>query len=397
MGIQGLIPENIGSGLPRIGKFHKGTPKIQKVGKDGKRYETVGTDTDYFRVSFNEGYEVYQRDFEAIYGKQPRSLLVKFNASTVSEVFDFWREEWDAAETLLHRCDGKEQAITYNRSTGYFEQNQHLCAAPRCGCVPVARLEVILPEFFEATGVLGTFTLETHSEQDIRVLYARLTSFQVLLGGSFKGIPLYLYREKRETGAPEVKMVDGDNGKKQAQRTGKRLKVTRAMIDINIAPDFIKTNLSPALIGTAFSTISPAFEAPKEHPVLVAAVHRGDAARLALGSGQKRLGQNMPETPAQEAVEKAAPAKSKPDWWTRVMKTFDAGRTDEERDELRKNVKALVADGTLGWELSQSEAYDAIVSLIIKPELDKALEAESDELSADADAHVFATKEEASE
>jgi len=385
MPIQGLIPETKGSGLPRIGKFHKGTPKQIKTRPDKSTYEIVGKDTDYFRVTFNEGYDVYSQAFEDIYGPQPRSMLVKLNAQTVHDVFDFWREEWDAAETLLHRCDGKQQAVTYNRESGYFEQNQHLCAAPRCGCVSVARLELILPEFFEATGVLGTFTLETHSEQDIRVLYARLTSFQVLLGG-LAGVPFYLYREVRETGAPEVRMIEGENKKKVVQRTGKRLKVPRAMIDINIAPDFVKTNLSPALIGTAFSTISPLFEAPKEHPVLVAATHRDGAARLALGSGPKRLGQSM-ETVEESHKEEvpAAPKKTKPDWWNPVIKTLGVGKTDEEYTALKKDVKALIDDGALLWDLSEKDAYDEVVRLIVKPQVDALL--------IDEDAARFAAKD----
>jgi hypothetical protein len=364
MPIHGLIPDTpSGSGLPRIGKFHKGLPKEVKTRADGSTYEIVGRDTDYFRVTFTEGYEYLAPLFKQEYGAKPRSLPVKINADTVQECFDFWREEWDGAGTLLHRCDGKQQVVTYNKRTGFFEQNQHLCAAPACKCASVARLELILPEFFELTGVLGTFTLETHSEQDMRTLYARLSSFQAMVG-SLRGLPLHLYREKRSTGAPKIE---------KGQRTGERVKVARAMLDIQIAPDFVKENLIPALASTAFSTISPMFEKPTQHPLLVAAVHQGGSAHLALGSGAKRLALAAPVAPAVAPSPDMTPSpdtpngETKPSWWNAVIKTAAAGMSDADYADLRKSVKALLKDGQLSFQMSEKEAYDAVIELLFKP------------------------------
>lgn len=366
MPIHGLIPEAPkGSGLPRIGKFHKGLPKTVKTNaKTGETYEVVGRDTDYFRVTFSEGYEYLMPLFQSLYGDKPRSLPVKINADTVGECFDFWREEWDAAETLLHRCDGKEQVVTYNKTTGYFEQNKHLCAAPQCKCASVARLELILPAFFEVTGVLGTFTLETHSEQDMRTLYARLSSFQAMIG-SLRGVPFHLYREARQTGAPVLE------GKK---RTGKRIKVGRAMLDIQIAPDFVKENLIPALASTAFSTISPMFEKPTQHPLLVAAVHQGDKAQLALNSGPKRLTLAAPApatdaTPSPDSTPSpdATPTEKKPSWWNRVIGTASAGMSDTDRNDLRASVKDLLKQGRITHAMSEKEAYDTVITILFKP------------------------------
>ncbi len=400
MPIHGLIPEQPkGSGLPRIGKFHKGLPKEQKKRADGSLYEVVGRDTDYFRVEFTEGYEYLAPLFKDLYGKQPRSIPVKLNADTVGQCFDFWREEWDGAGTLLHRCDGKEQVVTYNRSTGFFEQNKHLCAAPACKCASVARLELILPEFFELTGVLGTFTLETHSEQDMRTLYARLSSFQAMVG-SLRGLPLHLYREKRSTGAPKID--------KQGKRTGERVKVPRAMLDIQLAPDFVKENLIPALASTAFSTISPMFEKPTQHPLLVAAVHQGDKAQLALSSGPKRLTMAAPlpdatpspdTTPSPDSTPSPdKPAKDKkPAWWNYVLGTASAGMSESDLNDLRKAVKGLLAEDKLTAQMSEKEAYDTVIALLFKPKAQAMIAAGSETVSeAESEALTY-TNESAEE
>ena len=267
-------------GLPRLGKFHKGTPKQKKM-RDGREYEVVGRDTDHFRVEFAEEYQHLTADFEELYGKRPKRLSVMLNADTALEALDFWYESWDGKGTLLRRCDGATQAICYNATTGFHEQGV-ACITPQCDCKQTGRMSVVLPDLILATGVMGTITVETHSDQDIRTLLARLTTYANLYG-TLRGVPLILQRVMRDTSAPKTD--------KQGNRTGERTKIKRAMLDIQVDPDFAREKLMAAMSG-AYSTRA----LPHAADVLVASPN----AQNALGSGPRRLGapQEQPALPA---------------------------------------------------------------------------------------------------
>lgn len=271
-------------GLARLGKLHKGTPKQKKM-RDGREYETVGRDTDYFRAEFAEEYAHLAADFEQEYGKRPKRLAVMINADTALEALDFWYESWDGKGTLLRRCDGANQAICYNAGTGFHEHNLQ-CITPQCDCKQVGRMSVVLPALTMTTGVMGTMTVETHSDQDIRTLLARLTTYANLYG-TLRGVPLILFRAVRETSAPKT-----DN---KGNRTGERTKIKRAMLDLQVDPDFARNKLMGAMSG-AYGGRS----LPHAGDVLVAATN----VQAALSSGPRRL-----EAPAQQQ-----PAALPPHW-----------------------------------------------------------------------------------
>lgn len=279
-----------GSGLPRLGKLHKGGEKTKKTRKDGKVVEVVGRDLSYFRMVFAEGYEHLSADFAQMYGAEPTSFPVMFNGDTVHDVLDAWYEEWDGSGTMFHRCTGTHQAVCYNPKTGFYDHNQP-CVMPACRCKEVARLELIFPDFIAHTGEMGTITLETHAEADIRTLIARLSSFQANYG-TLRGVPMILFRATRQVSAPKIQ--DG-------QRTGERVKVSRAMIDIKIDPTFAKERLMGALNGSYSSRALP-------HASGV--VVSQDEAPRALGSGVKRIASDVPQL--------AAPAIEHEPHWTAV-------------------------------------------------------------------------------
>lgn len=222
------------AGLERIGKLHKGLPKQKRTSADGKEYEVVGRDTDYFRVEFVEGYEHLAEDFAALYGSEPKALPFMLDADSALAALDFWYEEYDSHATLLHRCDGVTQAVAYNKGTGFFEHGLPCCVGA-CKCKQVARLGLIMPDFIQHTGVMGTITMETHSDQDIRTLIARLTTFANLYG-TLRGVPFILVRVPRETSAPKTT--------KDGKRTGERTKVQRAMIDVRVDPDYARSHIA---------------------------------------------------------------------------------------------------------------------------------------------------------
>lgn len=270
-----------GSGLARIAKLHKGLPKSKKKREsDGKEIEIVGRDTDYFRVVFADGYEHLSADFTQMYGEKPTQLPVMLNADTALEALDFWYEDYDSRGTMLHRCDGVNQAVCYNASTGYYEHNQP-CITPSCTCKQVARLELVLPEFTMLTGVMGTITMETHSDQDIRTLIARLTTYANLFG-TLRGVPLILYRAKKDTSSPKTD--------RQGKRTGERVNVTRAMIDIQVDPDFARAKLMGALTGAFNARSLPHMTNHDTSNVVVSP----DEARLALSTGPRRIETEQP-------------------------------------------------------------------------------------------------------
>lgn len=244
MPILSMIPttENVFGGLPRIAKLRKGAPKEQRKRKDGSTYEVVGRDLDHLRVSFDPEYEHLQPVFTKLYGKEPKEFAAFLNADTVHEAFDFWNEEWTAT-TMLRRCDGQHKHVWYNEQTGFYQNAKVLCDAKgggKCGCKAVGRLNVILPEFTMETGVIGYFTIETHSEEDIRTLYARITSIWATFG-KLRGVPLVFYRVPRKTSTPDVE--------KNGTRTGKRRNLTRHMLDCRVEPEYTKQHFLTALTG----------------------------------------------------------------------------------------------------------------------------------------------------
>jgi hypothetical protein len=256
-----------GTGLPRIAKIHKGSPKVERTNGKGDKYLSVGTDLPYFRVEFNPGYEYLSAEFAQKYGAEPTELPFKFNADHPLQAMDAWYEEWNSSGTMLHRCDGVNQAVTFNTSTGHFDHNQYACAMPSCKCKKTARLELIMMDFMESTGVLGTITFETHADTDIRTLYAHLSGYYALFG-TLRNIPFILTRAPREISAPKM------NG---AQRTGERMKITKSLVDVIADPEYVQNHLASLRASLPQRSApriaaqeTPALSAPTEAPQLPA-------------------------------------------------------------------------------------------------------------------------------
>lgn len=244
-----LAPEHASQGLPRIGTLHKGSPKRKRTKQqNGKtvEYEIFGEDLHHFRVTFEPEYENERPVFESLYGKEPNRLLVMVNGDTVNDAVDAWKEEYGPSGTaqdkgaviLQKRCDGETQHLWYNQRSGFYDKSRISCESKVCGCKPTGRLNLILPEFSEQTGILGYFTIQTTSERDIRTMYARLISAQVLFGG-LRGVQLLLYREEQKLNVPQVSA--------SGQRTGKKSTVKKHMLELRVMPEFVKRHLLPAL------------------------------------------------------------------------------------------------------------------------------------------------------
>lgn len=285
-----------GHGLPQIAKLYKGDAK-REMTKNGRTYEVVGKDLDYFRVEFEPQFEHLRDLFTELYGDKPTEFEpVFFAGATVDEVFGTWKEEWSATG-LLHRCDGAYQVNHYNPQTGYYSTAKIECATVSgqgCACKQTGRLNLLLPQFIEVAGILGTVSVSTHSLHDILTVHRYLASIERMYG-TLAGVPFRFGRSPRELSAPKTT--------KQGERTGERMKITKSLFYIHVTSDFTQERLLPALSGVfAQQTMLPAPE-----PELDIERLRN---RLGNSDGRRRLGGGYVERESEKP-----PEGSVADWW----------------------------------------------------------------------------------
>lgn len=234
MPIYGLTdPESLryGSGLPLIARLYKGGEKPESGNKPG-------ADLNYFRVEFEEQYTWLGEAWEALYGAKPVQFGRVFLAqNSLHEAFPTWKEEWNAT-TMLHRCDGRRQSRHYDASNSSYSSQPISCAAtsnPACKCKPVGRLNLILPDLLEATGVMGFVSISTHSINDILTISSYLNDI-LSMAKKLTGIPFVFGRAQESISVPKP------NGK-----PGERLRVAKSLLYIQVDPDYTLAQLLPML------------------------------------------------------------------------------------------------------------------------------------------------------
>lgn len=231
------LTDRLGSGLERIAKLYKGDEKPEAGNRPGK-------DLEYFRIEFEPQYEHLRELWVELYGERPMEFEPVFvTAATTDEAFQSWKEEYNAT-TLLHRCDGENQVLWYNKDAAMMSSAKIKCATTNeaahvCNCKPSGRIDLMFPEFCALAGVLGVITLTTHSVFDIITLHSRLTMLQ-RINGSLIGVPLVFGRSKREVSAPKME---------KGKRTGERMKVTKSLLYVHSTSEFTQKRLIPALAG----------------------------------------------------------------------------------------------------------------------------------------------------
>lgn len=365
MPIKGLTTEaTFGQGLPPIARLYKGAEKETRSGKDGKEYQTVGKDLDYFRVEFEPQFEHLRPLWLELYGEQPTEFQGVFLAAgTVDEAFASWKEEWNSAGTLIHRCDGEKQAQWWNESIQTYSRAAIRCASPadpytgqvtdhKCDCKNVGRLSLILPEFIQAAGVFGTVSVVTHSLFDILTVYRYLADIQRMYG-RLNGVPFIFGRAKKEISAP-----------KQVKRNGEyvkdgRIKVTKSLFYLHVEPEFTQQRLLPALAD------SPALGAPRPIDPSTGEIRVRD-----VEDAKRRLGAGDPE---QRRFGKALPPKATKaaDHWTlnpeRVASFLSYAKTKLSLDEPQvldalRRCCAPTLEAVVDFEGSDIQALAGIVA-----------------------------------
>ena len=201
MPIKGLTDrDSIKPQFPRLGKLRKGGPKTNP--------KKPGLELDHWRFT-SDSADVAQAFIE-IYGDQPRVVNVYLPYATLEDNFSTWKEAW-AAGGLQHRCDG-ETCVIHRKGAGYSTEPVP-CPG---GCKEVGRLIVVIPELVQA-GHIGTVTMETHGNHDLRAVAGVLLAIEAEMERSgrhpdLRGIPFSLARVQEEVSAPGW----GDNaGKRQ--------------------------------------------------------------------------------------------------------------------------------------------------------------------------------------
>jgi hypothetical protein len=190
----------INRGAPLIARVYKGEAKT-----DPKK---PGRDTNYFRVEFEDS-PAFDRQraiegFQKLYGKQPTTFRnVQFMTDSLELTFTNAMEEWRKSQNgrpiQWRKCDGETMFIHYQGNT--CNRNPTPCQH-ECGCKPTGRLMFWLPEFTEATGILGQFMLITHSINDIQSIQSALDlAFNAL--NRLRAIAFVLYRRDTNITTPD--------------------------------------------------------------------------------------------------------------------------------------------------------------------------------------------------
>lgn len=195
--------------FPSLGKIRKGAPKPERG---------PGRDLNYFR--FDPIDAETGATFAEYYGDEPRAINVFLPYATTDENFQCWQEEYTASE-LKHRCDG-EYCYERDQRTGQLVKTDRSCPG---NCQQVGRLMVIIPElkrFAYATALTGS----TH---DILELLSNLQAIEAMRG-DLRGIPMVLRRVKRMISTPD-------------ERTGKRARREKWLLNIEVAPQYARSLL----------------------------------------------------------------------------------------------------------------------------------------------------------
>ena len=207
MPIKGLTDRaSLNPRLPRLGKLRKGGEKTANK---------PGPDLDHFRFTSDRP-EIMEAWAQA-YGEQPRLVNAVLFYDTVEENFETWIEAWDASG-LVFRSDGENYVLwrdgdKYRRTPkphqDVDDQNE------------IGRLTILVPELIQQ-GFVGTVTMETHSNHDLRNITAALMAAEEQ-GNGLRGTRFVIRRVEEEISTPGF-----------GARAGKRSKTKKWLVKLEL-------------------------------------------------------------------------------------------------------------------------------------------------------------------
>lgn len=340
--------DGFGSGLPLIGRLHKGAPKEEATRQNGTTYTKFGKDLEYFRVTFEPGYEWLEPLWVEMYGENPDWFNNIFLCGdTTDEVFPTWNEEWNSQGAMLHKCDGANQVAQWNGSM--YVTAKVACIKGRdvtgkqigCGCKQTGRLMIAIPDFIEASGVFGQFMVTTHSINDIIAVFKILKGIEKRVG-RVSGIPFSFGRAPQEISAPKQEKVNG-----QYQVNG-RVNVVKSLFVLYPDPTYTREILLPQMTQLAL----PAPQQPLQVLTPSMPYTPSDKPRILGRDNVITLPSQTPQTNGTAALQPApdSPPTPQTDSPTAVppeaKKTGDWA-TPENLDFIFKRVRTELKDETL--------------------------------------------------
>jgi len=337
MPIVGLTDEqaDAGIGLPRIAKLFKGDEKPES----GKR---PGADLDYFRIEFEEQFEYLREQWEELFGDEPREFpQVYLTMPTVEEAFPTWLEKWNASGTLLCRGDGEHRVRWWDEDTKIYVTAKMPCTCDPQNreCKQVGRLNLIIPEFVEMTGVLGFISVSTTSINDIITIHRYLSAVQQMYG-KLTGVPFVFGRAPRPITRPQV-----DGGKPN----GKRVKMTKSLLYLHVTPTFTQNALLPILSGAMERPVA-ALPGGNETP----AITDLETARQLLGTGgPRRVGGNggsQPDIVEDVEVHVIQPAEESPE---------EESQEEESQEEESQAETIIPAGAKINWMIIHQQVVNS--------------------------------------
>lgn len=215
MPIKGFEREDLDPRFNSLGKLKKGAPKTEGL-----------HDLEWFRFCPKDNNASLLKTFEGAYGPEPTRLEIYLPRPTMEENFTYWRELYGQNELCKVRCNGSDW-VDWIEGNAHrhglkpcdkpYKDTANRC--PDCPLKPVGRLEIILPEMWNA-GYIGLITIETHSWNDIATIAGKLVQWEPL-----QGRPFTLWREDTRIGVP-IK--------------GKRARVEKSLIKIELTDERLK-------------------------------------------------------------------------------------------------------------------------------------------------------------
>lgn len=236
-----------GDGTPLLGRIYKGDEK-RTITKNGKQIEIVGKDRDNFRVEFEPQFEFLRPKWEEYYCKNgelpgPKEFgWVELCGNDIETTFPSYMEEYKANEKLIHRCTGNEQVKWWSEEakdhlTGHKACEMKAGEGHSCNCQMTGRLDIILLEFNNFTGVHGHFLVTTHSFHDIVYITGFLRHLKRRGLQSFESVPFTFGREFRPIPVP---ITD-----KSGAKTGERIVKSMSLLYLYLEPEFFKAAFVP--------------------------------------------------------------------------------------------------------------------------------------------------------
>lgn len=245
-----------------IGKFKKGSPKING---------SYGKNLPYFRFAAKQPH--FAEVFSEAYGDKPSKIHVILPYRTAAANFDDWHKQYGASKTgdwfLKRKCDGNTivQWLPPGESTYSFEPKpcEMKCGGCQCSLTGLLSLYIRDPkrEWFLPGFNQGPVILETHSKNDVAHIAHELHHFERELqkfGADLAGSRFVIERQEDDYGTP---LFEKGSGK---PIPGRRAIKTDWLVKLYPEPEWLEKVMVKA-VQTAFNGFAQSLPVRQAVPI----------------------------------------------------------------------------------------------------------------------------------